>query len=79
MLLIDKDGWVVSPKVQVLRRPKLAHGRMTYVAGIVVHQTGAPTAQSSLNSYLRNGANGAHFLIDRDGTIFQTGSLLWKQ
>ena len=79
MLMIDKDGWLVSNRVQVIRRPKLAHGRMTHVAGIIVHQTGAPTAQSSLNSYLHAGANGAHFLIDRDGTIFQTGSLLWKQ
>ena len=48
---------------------------MTHVQGIVVHQTGSSTAQSTLNSYARP-ANGAHFLIDKDGTIYQTASLL---
>ena len=48
---------------------------MRAVNGIIVHQTGAPTAQSSLNSYLQASANAAHFLIDRDGTIYQTASL----
>ncbi|WP_246791238.1 peptidoglycan recognition protein family protein [Acetobacter nitrogenifigens] len=52
---------------------------MTVIRGIVVHQTGAKTAQSSLNSYLNAGANGAHFLIDKDGTIYQTGSVYWIQ
>ena len=79
MLTIDPDGWVLSERVQITRRPNLRHGRMAVVHGIVVHQTGASTAQSSLNSYLAAGANGAHFLIDKDGTIFQTGSVFWQQ
>ena len=73
MLTVDKDGWVLSAKVITMRRPKLSHGRMTHVSGIIVHQTGAKTAQSTLDSYLQAGANGAHFLIDKDGTIYQTG------
>jgi hypothetical protein len=48
---------------------------MHKVNGIVVHQTAAPTASSTFSSYQVNGANGAHFLIDRDGTIYQTASL----
>jgi len=79
MLVIDAEGWVVSDKVKVTRRPNLRHGAMTSIYGIVVHQTGAPTAQSTLNSYLSPDSNGAHFLIDKDGTIYQTGSVLWKQ
>ena len=79
MLVLDPEGWAVSDKVQVMRRPNLKHGAMTTVAGIVVHQTGATTAQSTLSSYLNTGANGAHFLIDKDGTVYQTGSVLWKQ
>ena len=79
MLTIDPEGWVQDPKVEITRRPNLRHGRMTVVSGIIVHQTGAPTAQSTLNSYLQPRANGAHFLIDRDGKIYQTGSVLWRQ
>lgn len=79
MLLFDKEGWAVSDRIKVERRPNLRHGAMTVVSGIVVHQTGAPTAASTLNSYLSPGANGAHFLIDKDGAVYQTGSVLWRQ
>ncbi len=79
MLKIDQDGWVLDDRVQITRRPNLRHGRMDAVHGIIVHQTGAATAQSSLNSYLNAGANGAHFLIDKDGSIYQTGSVFWRQ
>jgi N-acetyl-anhydromuramyl-L-alanine amidase AmpD len=48
---------------------------MVKVHGMIVHQTGGLTAQSSLSSYTRPKANGAHFLIDRDETIYQTASL----
>ncbi len=48
---------------------------MPIVRGIIVHQTGAPTANSSLESYRNTAANGAHFLIDLDGLIYQTASL----
>lgn len=48
---------------------------MTHVYGIVVHQTGAATAKSTLASYRNPGANGAHFLIDKNGHIYQTGSV----
>jgi N-acetyl-anhydromuramyl-L-alanine amidase AmpD len=44
--------------------------------GIIVHQTGSPTARSTLNGYGVARANGAHFLIDKDGTIYQTASVL---
>lgn len=36
-----------------------------------MHQTGSSNAASSFSSY-NNGLNGAHFLIDKDGTIYQT-------
>jgi hypothetical protein len=48
---------------------------MPHIQGIIVHQTGSPTARSTLNSDGPR-ANGAHFLIDKDGTIYQTASLL---
>ena len=43
-----------------------------------MHQTGGSTAESSLASYKNKGANGAHFLIDKDGAIYQTASV-YKQ
>lgn len=79
MLMIDKEGWVLNARITTMRRPHLAHGKMTHIYGIIVHQTGAKTAQSTLDSYLNAGANGAHFLIDKDGTIYQTGSVFWRQ
>ena len=55
--------------------PKIEREEMPKVNGLVIHQTDAPTVSSTLNSYALKGANGAHFLIDKDGTIYQTASL----
>lgn len=44
---------------------------MAKVNAIVVHQTGAPTAQHTFNSY-KSASHGAHFLIDKTGKIYQT-------
>jgi N-acetyl-anhydromuramyl-L-alanine amidase AmpD len=73
---IDSQGWVQDPRVRLAINPNIERGPMTLVRGIVVHQTDSPTATSTLNSYRSPGANGAHFLIDRDGTIYQTASIL---
>lgn len=78
MLLIDTNGVVVHARVKRALRPNIERGDMKRVRGIIVHQTGASTAQSTLDSYKRSNANGAHFLIDTDGTTYQTASL-YKQ
>ncbi|WP_019561268.1 peptidoglycan recognition protein family protein [Caldimonas manganoxidans] len=72
---IDSQGWVQDPRVRLAISPNIERGPMTLVRGIVVHQTDSPTATSTLHSYRSPGANGAHFLIDRDGTIYQTASI----
>jgi hypothetical protein len=72
---VDFAGFVRDPKVTLALRPMIDHGPMAKVNGIIVHQTGGPTARSALDSYLVAGANGAHFLIDKDGTIYQTASV----
>jgi hypothetical protein len=74
-LQIDKDGLIVNQRVVNERRPAIEYGSLSSVKGIIVHQTDGPTAKSSLDSYKNKGANGAHFLIDKDGTIYQTASL----
>lgn len=78
MLVLDKDGMVLDPRVRVARQSTIERGDMAKVNGIIVHQTGGSTAGSSLSSYKNAGASGAHFLIDRDGTIYQTASLYKK-
>lgn len=74
MLQIDKDGMVHNALVRWRRFPTLERGPMPVVNGIVVHQTGGATAQSTFNSYQQS-VHGAHFLIDKDGTVYQTASL----
>jgi len=48
---------------------------MKKIEGIIVHQTNGSTAKSALESY-KSGKSGAHFLIDKDGTIYQTAPLI---
>ena len=74
MLRIDKDGMVRNALVRLRRFSSLERAPMPVVNGVIVHQTGAATAQSTFNSY-QQGNHGAHFLIDKDGAIYQTASL----
>ena len=75
MLNIDQQGLVVDKRVIKAISPAIERGPMNVVSGLIVHQTGGATAQSSLDSYKGVAANGAHFLIDKDGTIYQTASV----
>lgn len=67
------NGLLVDPKVTQRRFPNLEHGALAKVNAIVLHQTAAPTAQHTFNAY-GNLAHryGAHFLIAKTGTIYQT-------
>lgn len=75
MLHIDQQGVIIDDRVVKSISPSIERGPMPVVRGLIVHQTGGATAQSSLDSYKRASANGAHFLIDKDGTIYQTASI----
>jgi len=75
MLFVDKNGLVDATRISVKRFRTIERGDMDQVKGIVVHQTGGSTAESAFNSYQSAGANGAHFLIDKEGKIYQTASL----
>ena len=51
---------------------------MEAVNGIVLHQTSSGTAEDTFNAYRgrpKNEGTGSHFLIDRNGQIYQTASL----
>jgi N-acetylmuramoyl-L-alanine amidase-like protein len=72
---VDVAGFVRDTQVTLAPRPMIDHGPMARANGIIVHQTGGPSARSALDAYLVPGASGAHFLIDKDGTIYQTASM----
>lgn len=78
MLLIDTNGAIIDARIHRSLNSSIERGSMKTVYGIIVHQTGGATAQSTLDSYKSPSASGAHFLFDRDGTIYQTASL-YKQ
>lgn len=78
MLSIDDMGVISDSRIINSISPYIEHGPMPVVQGIIVHQTDSSTASSSLNSYRNPKANGAHFLIDKDGTIYQTASVTRK-
>jgi N-acetyl-anhydromuramyl-L-alanine amidase AmpD len=76
MLTIDKNGMLIHPNVTMKRFPHIEHGDLDAVLAIVVHQTDTSTAEAAFNSYGSAGIGvGAHFLIAKDGTIYQTASL----
>lgn len=75
MLYVDESGYIDAERIILKIFNNIERGKMDAVNGIVVHQTNAPTASSTFHSYQTKGATGAHFLIDRDGTIYQTASL----
>jgi N-acetyl-anhydromuramyl-L-alanine amidase AmpD len=75
MLHLDSQGYVLNARVQRTPRPLIEHGALQRITGIIVHQTGGASGSSSLSSYTMQNSNGAHFLIDKDGTIYQTASL----
>lgn len=75
MLHIDQYGKIINGKIQLKIIPAIEKNSMAKIKGIIIHQTGDATAGSSFNNY-NLGRSGAHFLIDKDGTIYQTASLL---
>lgn len=75
MLHVDSQGYILDDRVKRTPRPLIEHGVLHRICGIIVHQTGGASGASSLSSYTLPNANGAHFLVDKDGTIYQVASL----
>lgn len=83
--LAISNGRVHSPRIDITHIfSNLSHGPLTAVNAIVVHQTDSSTAVSTFAKYKRDAdetvktkgsGDGAHFLIDKNGTIYQTADL----
>ncbi|NKG32358.1 N-acetylmuramoyl-L-alanine amidase [Erwinia rhapontici] len=75
-MYVDEDGYIFDVRIERKIFKGIERGNLDNVNGIIVHQTNSTSAQSTFNSYNNTSANGAHFLIDKDGTVYQTASLL---
>lgn len=61
-------------KIETKIITNLEHGALGKVNSIVIHRTAASTAKSTLNAW-KTKKSGAHFLIDKNGKIYQTARL----
>ncbi|MDA7417969.1 N-acetylmuramoyl-L-alanine amidase [Xenophilus arseniciresistens] len=72
---IDASGMVAHPNVLPMRFTYIERGALAKIEGIIVHQTDSFDEKSVFASYRGPNAAGAHFLIGKNGTIWQTASL----
>jgi len=71
---INNSGMLVHNKIIHKRFAGLEHGALNTVHAIVVHQTDTTSAEKALTGY-ESADNGAHFLIAKQGQIYQTASM----
>ncbi|TRX74748.1 peptidoglycan recognition protein family protein [Pseudomonas mangiferae] len=75
MAIVDSDGMLIDVLITPRRYTALEHGDLKVLNAIIVHQTDSYDSDSVFSSYSGNSGIGAHFLIERDGKIYQTASL----
>ncbi len=73
-IIVNRQGYLIHPDIKQHVMSSVERGAMSAVHGIVVHQTNGSTPESAFSAYQQRGV-GAHFLIDRDGTVYQTASV----
>lgn len=71
---VDSKGYVQNAGFTHQPIPELEKGAIDGPKAIVLHRTDSFTSDSALQAFRRG--VGTHFLIDKDGTVFQTASLL---
>ncbi|WP_407352149.1 N-acetylmuramoyl-L-alanine amidase [Luteimonas sp. R10] len=70
---VGENGYVQNAGFVHQPIAALERGSITGPVAVVLHRTVSTTASSALNSF--SGGIGTHFLIDKDGTTYQTASL----
>jgi len=70
----DDNGMVTDSRVTKNRIKKLEKEPMSRVNSIILHRTVSSSANSTLSSFSSRGI-GTHFLVGKDGKIFNTASL----
>lgn len=74
-MAVFEKGLIVDKNVEVKLYPGIEHGALQAVTSVVLHRTNTPTGTSVLNAYKAGQKTGAHFLIEKDGTTYQTARL----
>jgi len=77
MTIDIKDGIIKNTSIKTDIYSQIEKGAMNKVNAIVLHQTGSSSSASAYSSY-KSGQNGAHFLIEKDGTVVQTARINQK-
>ena len=72
-VIITSQGYIIHPNIRQRHIPTIEGRLMLRIHGIVVHQTGGKTVESAWAA--AGSAAGAHFYIDKDGTIYQAASI----
>lgn len=67
-------GYLNDARIEKKPFPNLENGDLKTVHALILHRTNTATAKDVLDGY-KKADFGAHFLIDTDGTIYQTASL----
>ncbi len=71
---VDEDGYVQNAGFALRKIAALEKGGMDGPVAIVLHRTDSSNLQSPLQSFEKG--IGTHFIVDKDGTVYQTASLL---
>jgi len=71
-----RNGLILSKNIINKTYNSIEHGNIKSVNAIVLHRTDSSTAKSTLASYHKGQKTGAHFLIDKEGKIYQTASMI---
>lgn len=73
-----ENGKIIDKNVELKTYPSIEHGNINNVTSIVLHRTDSSSAKSTLstlNAYTNGKKFGAHFLIDKNGKIYQTANM----
>ena len=72
-----QDGVIRNTRIKNDIYSQIEKGKLIKVNAIVLHQTGSNSSESAYFSY-KSGQNGAHFLIEKNGSIVQTARINQK-
>ena len=71
---VDDEGWVQNAGFTLKSISALEKGLIDGPKAVVLHRTDSTKVDSPLKSF--EGGVGTHFIVDKDGTVYQCASLL---
>ena len=73
---VGKNGYIQNAGYVIQPVAALENGRIDGPKAIVLHRTDSTTAEGTMRGFQRG--VGTHFLVGKDGTVFQAASLARK-